>query len=461
MLEYVNRARQNPTNEGVLLNAVNTWYSQSARSRQPSFFTNLVGEFAGYPAVPPLTFHPKLLQAARAHSREMADSNYLAHVNLAGLDPTARAKAAGYDMGVGENIDGGGAANADDVWRSHFGLMVDYDNMAQATAPLGHRLNVLRVGYTEIGIGIAGPRTGGRITQDFGPAARAYILGVMYADTNADGAYSPGEGVAGVTVTPDFGDCCAVTSSSGGFAIPVSAVETVSNIVVNVPVPVATTPWASVEPYDLSYRKQQLQSAPTMTVKLTWSGGSLPTSRTTQVTIKRPVLRNYHLTGTDGYFYDQSVLTMESVKADLVGDPQGGFSGWRSDATYGWLWDAGNGWYANSTFGWLWFSGNWVYSSNLKNWLGQVGSSRTLWSPQFRWLTPSESDPYRADTTAIGAIYLGQYNGAAITEGWAVSDRFGYVWAAGDGKWFYSNTYGWLGVTDAGGIWCVNQGRFL
>lgn len=137
--------------------------------------------------------------------------------------------------------------------------------------------------------------------------------------------------------------------------------------------------------------------------------------------------------------------------------------GWQWNNSYGWLWSSGSGWSHHNGFGWMWFSsGQWIWSGNLQGWVATMNStSRTLWSTQFRWLTPSESDPYRADTTAIGTIYLGQYNGTAITEGWVVSGRFGYVWAAGDGKWFFSNTYGWLGVTDAGGIWCVNQGRFL
>jgi hypothetical protein len=42
-----------------------------------------------------------------------------------------------------------------------------------------------------------------------------------------------------------------------------------------------------------------------------------------------------------------------------------------------------------------------------------------------------------------------------------VSDRFGFVWAAGDGVWFYTTGHGWLGVTPDGGIWSVNEGRFL
>src|SRR5437867_2054243 len=34
-LELINRARMNPAQEGVILNAVNTWYSVDARLRKP------------------------------------------------------------------------------------------------------------------------------------------------------------------------------------------------------------------------------------------------------------------------------------------------------------------------------------------------------------------------------------------------------------------------------------------
>jgi hypothetical protein len=42
-----------------------------------------------------------------------------------------------------------------------------------------------------------------------------------------------------------------------------------------------------------------------------------------------------------------------------------------------------------------------------------------------------------------------------------LSERFGYLWANGDGQWFYSTTYGWLGVSPDGGSWCVDEGRFF
>ncbi len=316
MLELINRARINPTQEGIILDTVNTWYSNDARARKPSFFTNLRGEFASYPAVAPLAFHSKLIQAARAHSQDMVTRNFFAHVNLSGQDPTARAAAAGYDAGVGENIDGGGASTADDISMSHFGFMVDYDNV-DASHPLGHRLNVLTSSYTEIGVGVAGARYGGKITQDFGGPTRNYILGVAYSDANSNGSYDATEGLAGITVRPDSGNWYAVTSNSGGFAIPIDPVQTVSDTV-NVPFAVQTTPWASVLPYDTAYRQQQLAAAPNITVNLTWTGGSLGTPRTTSVTIKQPVLRNYKIKGTDGWSYSMSMVTSQNAKADLT-----------------------------------------------------------------------------------------------------------------------------------------------
>ena len=316
MLELVNRARMNPTQEGVILDSVNTWYSIDARARKPSFFTNLRGEFASYPVVAPLAFNPKLIQAARAHSQDMITRNFFGHVNPDGKDPTARAAALGYDTGVGENIDGGGASTEADIFQSHFGLMVDYDNI-DTTNPLGHRLNILNSSYTEIGIGVVGARTGGKITQDFGVPARSYILGVAYADTNGNGSYDVGEGLAGITVTPDSGNWFAVTSTSGGYAIPIDPVQTVSDTV-HVPFPVQGSTWASVQPYDTAYRQQQIAAAPNMTVNLTWSGGALSSPKSTSVTIKRPVLRNYKITGTDGWYYSMSMVTAQNAKADIT-----------------------------------------------------------------------------------------------------------------------------------------------
>jgi hypothetical protein len=141
-----------------------------------------------------------------------------------------------------------------------------------------------------------------------------------------------------------------------------------------------------------------------------------------------------------------------------------GPAGYDWHRSLGWLFVAGDGWKHADGFGWLWFhpGGQWIWSANLQGWLAVTDpDSPTLWSTQFRWLTPSTTDAYRADTTAIGVIYLGRHQGVSIPDGWVVSERFGYVWANGDGTWYYSDTAGWLGVTPTGGIWSASLGRFL
>ena len=47
-----------------------------------------------------------------------------------------------------------------------------------------------------------------------------FVTGVVYRDNDKDGDYTPGEGLGGVTITPSSGAWYAVTSASGGFAIP-------------------------------------------------------------------------------------------------------------------------------------------------------------------------------------------------------------------------------------------------
>ncbi|HNA41961.1 MAG TPA: hypothetical protein PLP81_07705 [Saprospiraceae bacterium] len=140
-------------------------------------------------------------------------------------------------------------------------------------------------------------------------------------------------------------------------------------------------------------------------------------------------------------------------------------SPWLNHPVFGWLYGAGDGWYGGGAYGWMWFhgGGQWIWSSALDGWIAVTDpNSATLWSTQFRWLTPSQTDKYRAETTAIGTIYVGKYNGNDIPNAWVVSPRFGYVWANGDGTWFWSQGLNsWLGVTADGGIWCVSQGRFL
>ena len=92
-------------------------------------------------ALKPLKANPQLMEAARKHAENMAKQDKLEHV-LDEKTPSDRTKAAGYKSGfVGENI----AWNQKDAKEVLTGWM-DSE---------GHRDNILKKEYTEIGVAVA------------------------------------------------------------------------------------------------------------------------------------------------------------------------------------------------------------------------------------------------------------------------------------------------------------------
>lgn len=228
MLEYINRARTNPAAEGVRL-ATTTDPDVVQSYQYFSVDRNKVrSDFQNYPARPPLAFHPKLIQAARNHSRDMQQNDFQGHTGSDGSTLQQRLQRSGYTGGsaIGENV----FAYARSMWHAHCGFNVDWGAENQQT--LGHRRNIMNfdgsIVYNEIGIGVVqdnnpatqvGPYI---VTQDFVATGEAYIVGVVYRDRNSNGIYDIGEGLAGVTITPSRGNYYTVTSTSGGYALPVT-----------------------------------------------------------------------------------------------------------------------------------------------------------------------------------------------------------------------------------------------
>jgi len=222
VLEYINRARANPTAEGTRLGIAIT-----EGLANPS----LVG------VRPPLAMNKFLLSAARAHSQDMWTRNYFTHVDPDGHDPGYRMTAAGYTfVGTwrwGENIATGSAgysaAALEDL------LMVD-----ASTSGRGHRVNLLDIYIppycSEVGIGYYAASTpnpsgwSNFITQDFAVTSNAgpFLLGVVYNDLNGNNFYDIGEGISGVTITPSVGTYYAISSTSGGYAFPIGTSGTIT-----------------------------------------------------------------------------------------------------------------------------------------------------------------------------------------------------------------------------------------
>lgn len=94
------------------------------------------------PAVAPLTMHPILRGAARAHAGDMAANDYFDHTSLDGRSAFERMQDAGYDFSTaGENISGGNAT-----------AQATMDGWMQST---GHCENILNPDFQDIGVGYA------------------------------------------------------------------------------------------------------------------------------------------------------------------------------------------------------------------------------------------------------------------------------------------------------------------
>jgi uncharacterized protein YkwD len=88
----------------------------------------------------------RLRRAALRHSQDMVERNFFEHENPDGLDPHERMARAGYGAGPRERATGENLATGDPGTPA---VMVD----GWMHSP-GHRKNILRPGFRDIGIGI-------------------------------------------------------------------------------------------------------------------------------------------------------------------------------------------------------------------------------------------------------------------------------------------------------------------
>jgi len=224
VLETMNRARFDPFGEGLRLGIDPREGLEPAEAER-------VGRR------PPLAFNLALLEAARAHSRDMHRRSFFDHVNPDLLDPGMRAANAGYfGSRVGENIAAGSNPALHSSAQLHDLLVID-----ATVEGRGHRKHILDVSatdppvYREVGIGYAAfpePNAKGFrafLTEEFGRrSVGPFLLGVVFHDANRNGFYDPGEGIPGVEIRHDRGSSWAATSSSGGYACSVGTHGTVT-----------------------------------------------------------------------------------------------------------------------------------------------------------------------------------------------------------------------------------------
>jgi uncharacterized protein YkwD len=224
MIELINRARANPSAEAARLNIdLNEGLPANTITTDPK---------------QPLAYNADLAAAARTHSQWMLDNQLFQHAGANGDAPADRMTAAGYQFSPpdssAENIAWSGSTGSIDATaitaQLHDNLFID-----AGISDRGHRTNLMNPDLREIGAGVLTGTFQGynavMATNDFASTASSpgpFLTGVAYADTVvADHFYTPGEGLANLTITAtrlsDNQTFTTTTSSAGGYAMQLPA----------------------------------------------------------------------------------------------------------------------------------------------------------------------------------------------------------------------------------------------
>ena len=227
LLELINRARANPAGEGAMLAGIQDpeilrYYAYYAVDTN-----RLRSDFASYAVQPPLALSPALMSSARTQAIDQAEHGFQGHSGTNGSTLRDRLVAVNYPFRMaGENT----FTYVSNPFFGHVGLNADW-----GVPELDHRENLMNYEaggpvYREVGISCVptaiknfGPLV---VTQDFGQPLDeklAFVTGVIYQDRNNNGTYDEGEGLGGVSVTPEAGAFFTRTSASGGFCLPLPA----------------------------------------------------------------------------------------------------------------------------------------------------------------------------------------------------------------------------------------------
>ncbi|MGV8073292.1 MAG: hypothetical protein AB2L11_01830 [Syntrophobacteraceae bacterium] len=229
----MNRARANPTQEGVWLATMDDPDVAAARTYFDVDLDLLQSEFTSIDAKPAAAFDVRLYYAAKSHS------DYL--VSIDGQEHTGqfdRIGAAGFHyMSARGNV----FSYSKTALYGHAGFNIDWGYGSDGSGMQdgrGHRMAIMSIdgSYTNVGIAAVPESNPGTevgplvVTGNYCSANESYsdhynlfIVGTVWEDKDGDSFYDPGEGIGGVTVTPSQGTYYAVTADSGGYAIPLNS----------------------------------------------------------------------------------------------------------------------------------------------------------------------------------------------------------------------------------------------
>lgn len=158
----------------------------------------------------PLAWDLSLVNAAQAHTQDMIANNFFAHQGSNGSSPFQRMTDAGYSFQTaGENLSTRGQTGLSSVTAAITAQM-NVDLFVDAGVDgRGHRTNMMNGNFESVGISVGhsssfsplGNLPSNLVTLDFGANANGpFLTGVAYNDLDANNFYTPGEGLAGVSI---------------------------------------------------------------------------------------------------------------------------------------------------------------------------------------------------------------------------------------------------------------------
>lgn len=235
MVWLMNRARANPTAEGIFLTNTGDPTTVEAMAVYHVDQARMKAEFAAIPPAPPTTFDRRLYEASRKHALYMISVDTQTHDTQNALLNASGFAWASAMLSV--------FAYCDNGLMAHAGLNIDYggpDSEGGMQVNRGHRVAIMSYlagtkNLSSVGLALVpenndatevGPLvfSGSYASAKEGAADEynRFVVGTVWNDRNKNKMYDEGEGLSGVRVQLDHGNYFAVTGLAGGFSIPVT-----------------------------------------------------------------------------------------------------------------------------------------------------------------------------------------------------------------------------------------------
>jgi hypothetical protein len=237
MLWLMNRARLDPTAEGIWLAESDDSDIKNGRDYFGVDINELKAAFAALDAKPPAAFDIRLHDASEEHSLDLIARDAQDHTGQYERVQATTFACNGSRLSV--------FSFSRSALNAHAALNIDWGfGPFGMQDPPGHRYAIMGVwpyagpGLTNVGLAMVpendsntqvGPLVfSGAYCQAGTGDHNRFLVGTVWNDLDMDNEYDEGEGLAGVTVTPDSGTYFAITGDAGGYAIPIEATGTYS-----------------------------------------------------------------------------------------------------------------------------------------------------------------------------------------------------------------------------------------